>query len=152
MHMHLTVLETYRYTPAYQRTYANTDTILTCLEYLFKLGYRYSNHCITNDNYFAHQLVQPRRVEWKCDSLNVRSAATAVKLGFTPCGVFRNHMIIKGMMAPPRVIIAAQPTQLSLAASHTPGKSRDTAWFEIIEEDSKKVIAALHAKLDKYKQ
>lgn len=119
-HMHLTVLDTHRYTPAYQRTYANTDTILTCLEYLFKLGYRYSNSlhhqrpvlCSPNS-------CNPRRVEWKCDSLNVRSAATAVKLGFTPCGVFRNHMIIKGMMAPSRVLIATQSTQLLLAASHT---------------------------------
>ena len=48
-----------------------------------------------------------RRLEWKCDNDNERSKRTAVRLGYTFEGVFRQHMVIKG-------------------------KNRDTTWYSII--------------------
>ncbi|MGC2192553.1 MAG: GNAT family protein [Candidatus Dormiibacterota bacterium] len=49
-----------------------------------------------------------RRYEWKCDSLNGPSRRAALRLGFTFEGIFRQHMVIKG-------------------------RSRDTAWFSILD-------------------
>ncbi len=51
-----------------------------------------------------------RRVEWKCNDLNERSKRAALRFGFTYEGTFRQHMIIKG-------------------------RTRDTAWFAIIDTD-----------------
>ncbi len=51
-----------------------------------------------------------RRYEWKCNALNGPSMRAAVRLGFTFEGVFRQHMIVKG-------------------------KSRDTAWFSMIDAE-----------------
>ncbi len=51
-----------------------------------------------------------RRYEWKCNNLNDRSKRAAERLGFRFEGVFRNHMVVKG-------------------------RSRDTAWFSITEEE-----------------
>jgi RimJ/RimL family protein N-acetyltransferase len=51
-----------------------------------------------------------RRVEWKCDSLNAASRRTALRMGFTFEGVFRNHMIVKG-------------------------RNRDTAWYSITDAE-----------------
>ncbi|MEM7203396.1 MAG: GNAT family N-acetyltransferase [Planctomycetota bacterium] len=51
-----------------------------------------------------------RRVEWKCDALNRRSRVAALRLGFAFEGVFRHHLIVKG-------------------------RSRDTAWFSMLEAD-----------------
>ncbi len=51
-----------------------------------------------------------RRVEWKCDHLNAPSIAAAERLGFTFEGVFRK-------------------------ATHYKGRSRDTAWFAIVDDD-----------------
>ncbi|KAI1748767.1 acyl-CoA N-acyltransferase [Xylaria castorea] len=51
-----------------------------------------------------------RRYEWKCNALNSASQRAALRLGFTFEGIFRQHMIIKG-------------------------RSRDTAWFAIINGD-----------------
>ena len=51
-----------------------------------------------------------RRYEWKCNALNEPSRVAAVRLGFTFEGIFRQHMIIKG-------------------------KSRDTAWYSIIDAE-----------------
>jgi len=51
-----------------------------------------------------------RRYEWKCDVNNRASRNTALRLGFIFEGIFRNHMIQKG-------------------------KSRDTAWFSIIDSE-----------------
>ncbi|KAI1357343.1 acyl-CoA N-acyltransferase [Xylaria arbuscula] len=51
-----------------------------------------------------------RRYEWKCNALNMPSQRAALRLGFEFEGVFRKHMIIKG-------------------------RSRDTAWFAIIDDD-----------------
>lgn len=51
-----------------------------------------------------------RRVEWKCDALNARSRAAALRLGFSFEGIFRQHYIIKG-------------------------RNRDTAWFSMIDKE-----------------
>ena len=51
-----------------------------------------------------------RRVEWKCDTLNARSRAAALRLGFSFEGIFRQHYIIKN-------------------------RNRDTAWFAMIDKD-----------------
>jgi len=65
------------YGPAFQRTYANTETVYLLLKHAFEsLNYR--------------------RLEWKCDALNSRSRQAGLKLGFVFEGIFRQHMIIKG--------------------------------------------------------
>ncbi|MFP4011390.1 MAG: GNAT family N-acetyltransferase [Spirochaetaceae bacterium] len=51
-----------------------------------------------------------RRYEWKCDALNAASRAAAERLGFVFEGVFRNAIIYKG-------------------------RSRDTAWYSVIDEE-----------------
>lgn len=51
-----------------------------------------------------------RRVEWKCNALNVPSRRAALRLGFSFEGVFRQHMIVKG-------------------------RNRDTAWFAMTDAD-----------------
>lgn len=59
-----------------------------------------------------------RRYEWKCDALNEPSRKAAARLGFTYDGTFRKNFIYKG-------------------------RSRDTAWFSIIERDWPLTKAAL---------
>jgi RimJ/RimL family protein N-acetyltransferase len=77
------------YGPAAQRSRANTEAAYLLLRESFdELGYR--------------------RVEWKCDALNARSRAAALRLGFTFEGIFRRHMIVKG-------------------------RNRDTAWFAMLD-------------------
>ncbi|SSW69164.1 GNAT family N-acetyltransferase [Achromobacter agilis] len=49
-----------------------------------------------------------RRYEWKCDSLNAPSRAAAARLGFAFEGIFRQATVYKG-------------------------RSRDTAWFSIVD-------------------
>ncbi|MBW7920504.1 MAG: GNAT family N-acetyltransferase [Rubellimicrobium sp.] len=51
-----------------------------------------------------------RRYEWKCDALNRPSRRAAQRLGFSFESIFRQHMIVKG-------------------------RSRDTAWFAIIDRE-----------------
>ncbi len=51
-----------------------------------------------------------RRLEWKCDALNAASRSAALRLGFRYEGIFLNHMIVKG-------------------------RSRDTAWFSLTQEE-----------------
>lgn len=51
-----------------------------------------------------------RRLEWKCDALNMASRRAALRLGFRYEGIFLNHMIVKG-------------------------RSRDTAWFSLTQEE-----------------
>lgn len=59
---------------------------------------------------YAFEALRYRRYEWKCDSLNAASRRAAARLGFAFEGVFRSHMIIKG-------------------------RSRDTAWFAMLDTD-----------------
>jgi RimJ/RimL family protein N-acetyltransferase len=61
-----------------------------------------------------------RRLEWKCDALNAPSRAAALRLGFVFEGVFAKHMIIKG-------------------------RSRDTAWYAMTEDDWPRAKAAFEA-------
>ena len=58
-----------------------------------------------------------RRLEWKCDALNVASRSAALRLGFRYEGVFLNHMIVKG-------------------------RNRDTAWFSLTKEEWPAVYSA----------
>lgn len=59
-----------------------------------------------------------RRYEWKCDDRNEASKRAALRLGFRPEGVFRNHMIVKG-------------------------RNRDTAWFAMTDGDWPAVKAVM---------
>ena len=61
-----------------------------------------------------------RRVEWKCDQLNVASNKAALRLGFSYEGTFRNHMISKQ-------------------------RRRDTCWYSLIKEDWPQKRARLEA-------
>ena len=61
-----------------------------------------------------------RRVEWKCDALNKRSRRAALRLGFTFEGVFRQHLIVKG-------------------------RSRDSAWFSLLEDEWNAARRAMEA-------
>jgi RimJ/RimL family protein N-acetyltransferase len=51
-----------------------------------------------------------RRYEWKCDALNAPSRQAADRLGFVYEGTFRKHTIYKG-------------------------RSRDTAWYSIVDDE-----------------
>jgi len=59
---------------------------------------------------YAFETLGYRRYEWKCDALNAASRRAALRLGFSFEGIFRDHMIIKG-------------------------RSRDTAWFAMLEAE-----------------
>ncbi len=79
------------FSPALQRTAASTEAQYLMMRYVFEtLGYR--------------------RYEWKCDSLNARSRATALRLGFSFEGIFRQAVIYKG-------------------------RSRDTSWFSVVDRE-----------------
>lgn len=64
-----------------------------------------------------------RRYEWKCDSLNARSRRAAERLGFRFEGIFRQAVVYKG-------------------------RSRDTAWYSIIDAEWPMVRAAFERWLD----
>jgi RimJ/RimL family protein N-acetyltransferase len=64
-----------------------------------------------------------RRYEWKCDSLNAPSRSAAQRLGFTFEGIFRQAVVYKG-------------------------RSRDTAWYSIIDSDWPKIGKAFRAWLE----
>ena len=79
------------YSPASQRSNVNTEAMYLMLcEAFDRLKYR--------------------RVEWKCDSLNERSRAAALRLGFKFEGLFRQHIIVKG-------------------------RNRDTAWYSMLDSE-----------------
>jgi RimJ/RimL family protein N-acetyltransferase len=59
---------------------------------------------------YAFETLSYRRYEWKCDALNAASRRAALRFGFSFEGIFRDHMIIKG-------------------------RSRDTAWFAMLEAE-----------------
>ncbi len=78
------------YSPLAQRTKANLEATYLLLQHAFNLGYR--------------------RVEWKCDALNLRSRQAALRMGFKFEGIQESHFIIKG-------------------------RNRDTAWFRILDSE-----------------
>ncbi|MBX8488900.1 GNAT family N-acetyltransferase [Pseudomonas cichorii] len=51
-----------------------------------------------------------RRLEWKCNANNARSRRAADRFGFSYEGLFRQHMVVKGV-------------------------NRDTAWYSIIDSE-----------------
>ena len=79
------------YSPSVHHTKVNTETIYLMLTEAFdRLKYR--------------------RTEWKCDALNARSRAAALRLGFSFEGIFKQHYIIKK-------------------------RNRDTAWFAMLDTE-----------------
>lgn len=58
-----------------------------------------------------------RRFEWKCNSANEASKRAAIRFGFKFEGIFRNDMVVKG-------------------------KSRDTAWYAMTDDDWRPVKSA----------
>ncbi len=76
--------------PAIARTRAATEALFLFADYIFGLGYR--------------------RFEWKCNDLNLPSKRAAERFGFSFEGLFRQHMVVKGL-------------------------NRDTAWYSIIDGD-----------------
>lgn len=76
--------------PALQRTRMATEALFLFAEHIFRLGYR--------------------RFEWKCNDLNIPSKQAALRFGFRPEGLFRQHMVVKGA-------------------------NRDTAWFAMTDQD-----------------
>lgn len=69
---------------------------------------------------YVFDKLQYRRYEWKCDSLNAPSRRAADRLGFSFEGVFRQAVVYKG-------------------------RSRDTAWFSIIDKEWPPLKAAFLA-------
>ena len=89
------------YSPALQRTPLATEAQYLLARYVFEtLGYR--------------------RYEWKCDSRNAASRRAAERFGFTFEGIFRQHMIRKGV-------------------------NRDTAWFSMLDSEWPSRKAAFEA-------
>ena len=64
-----------------------------------------------------------RRYEWKCNAENLPSRRAAERLGFTFEGIFRQHMVVKG-------------------------RSRDTAWYAMLDSEWPARKAAFEAWLD----
>ena len=83
-----------------QRSPKSTEAVYLLAKESFALGYR--------------------RLEWKCNNANARSRYAAERLGFTFEGVFRQHMVVKGM-------------------------NRDTAWFAMIDKDWPRLKAGYEA-------
>jgi len=79
------------FTPRLQRTRQATEAIYLWARYAFDdLG--------------------NRRLEWKCNALNLPSRRAAERFGFTFEGQFRRHMVVKG-------------------------RNRDTAWYSITDDE-----------------
>jgi RimJ/RimL family protein N-acetyltransferase len=66
---------------------------------------------------YVFETLNYRRYEWKCDALNAASRRAAERYGFTFEGIFRQHMILKG-------------------------RSRDTAWFSMLDGEWPGIRAA----------
>lgn len=85
------------FAPALQRTAASTEALFLMLRYAFdELGYR--------------------RMQWRCNALNEKSRAAALRLGFTFEGIFYQHMVVKG-------------------------RNRDTAWYSILDREWPRIRA-----------
>ncbi|MBI6854458.1 GNAT family N-acetyltransferase [Pseudomonas cichorii] len=61
-----------------------------------------------------------RRLEWKCNASNARSKRAADRFGFSYEGLFRQHMVVKGV-------------------------NRDTAWYSIIDSEWPELQKAFEA-------
>jgi RimJ/RimL family protein N-acetyltransferase len=72
---------------------------------------------------YAFETLGNRRFEWKTNNRNEASKRAAQRFGFTPEGVFRQHMIIKG-------------------------ENRDTAWFSMLDSEWPGRKAGFEAWLD----
>lgn len=89
--------------PGLAGTRGATEALFLAADHVFALGYR--------------------RFEWKCDDENTPSKRAAVRFGFTPEGVFRQHRVVKG-------------------------RNRDTAWFSMLDGEWPSLRAAYLAWLD----
>ena len=89
--------------PAIARSRVTTEALYLFAKTVFDLGYR--------------------RFEWKCNNANEPSKAAALRFGFKPEGVFRQHMVVKG-------------------------KNRDTAWYSILDSEWPALAKAYEAWLD----
>lgn len=76
--------------PALQQTPIATEAFFLMIDWAIANGYR--------------------RVEWKCNALNMPSRKAAQRLGFSYEGVFRKHSVVNG-------------------------RNRDTAWFALTNDD-----------------
>ncbi len=86
---------------AISRTRVATEALYLSASYVFdELGYR--------------------RFEWKCDALNEPSRRAATRFGFEFEGVFRQHMVVKGL-------------------------NRDTAWFAMLDGEWPRLRAGYQA-------
>lgn len=90
------------YSPVVQGSPANTEATYLMLRHAFGLGYR--------------------RLEWKCNALNMRSRRAAERIGFQFEGVQEAHLIVKE-------------------------RNRDTAWFRILDHEWPDRRAQLEAML-----
>jgi RimJ/RimL family protein N-acetyltransferase len=87
-----------------QRTTAATEVIYLLARHAFdELGYR--------------------RLEWKCNALNVASRRAAERFGFSFEGISRKHMVVKG-------------------------RNRDTAWYAIVDDEWPTIRAGFERWLD----
>lgn len=87
--------------PAIAGTRVATESLFLFAAYVFdRLGYR--------------------RLEWKCDNRNEPSKKAAQRFGFSFEGVFRQHMVVKGL-------------------------NRDTAWFAITDGDWPRLKSSFEA-------
>jgi RimJ/RimL family protein N-acetyltransferase len=92
------------FSPDLQRTRAATEALFLLLSY-------------------AMDDLRYRRMQWRCNSLNVKSRNAARRLGFRFEGVFYNHMIVKG-------------------------RNRDTAWYSILDDEWPEVRTIIQEWLD----
>jgi RimJ/RimL family protein N-acetyltransferase len=79
------------FAPYLQRTRHSTEALFLMLRYAF-------------DD------LEYRRMQWRCNALNEKSRAAALRLGFTFEGIFYQHMVVKG-------------------------HNRDTAWYSILDSE-----------------
>ncbi|WP_114240733.1 GNAT family N-acetyltransferase [Dyella sp. C9] len=89
--------------PALARTRKATEAFFLFADYAFQLGYR--------------------RLEWKCNDENAPSKRAAIRFGFSHEGLFRQHMVVKGL-------------------------NRDTAWYSIIDRDWPRLRQSFQAWLE----
>jgi RimJ/RimL family protein N-acetyltransferase len=72
---------------------------------------------------YAFEELKYRRMQWRCNALNEKSRAAALRLGFTFEGIFHQHMVVKG-------------------------RNRDTAWYSILDREWPRIRGSFHVWLD----